>query len=162
MEFIFEFIFECFFELFAEVILSVVGSVLGAILGHIFNPIMSGAVSALGATMSGVGSALGTALRHFFTPSEPVDRPLLAASGYLLFGAMAGGISLLFMPKLLARRELMRYANLVTTPLIVGLVMGRVGAWRRSHDKEVIRLESVGYGALFALGMVVVRFLGGR
>jgi hypothetical protein len=84
--------------------------------------------------------------------------PWLAAIGYALFGAIAGGISLWILPTLLVHSHSMQLMNVVLTPIAAGLAMMAMGAWRRRRDQELIRIDKFAYGYLFALGMALVRF----
>jgi hypothetical protein len=88
-------------------------------------------------------------------------RPWLAAIGYALFGAIAGGLSLWLVPDLFIERGWTRWLNLLLTPLIAGAAMDAIGAWRRHRDMGVIRLDSFSYGYCFALAMAAVRFIWG-
>lgn len=84
-----------------------------------------------------------------------------AAFGYATLGAAGGALSLLIVPKLLIDADF-RGANLIFTPLAAGFVMAGVGAWRRRHGRDAIRLETLGYGTLFAIAMAIVRWWWGR
>lgn len=93
--------------------------------------------------------------------AKPIH-PVLAAVGCVLFGALAGWLSLLVFPSLFIKKGWMRMANLVTAPLAAGLAMSLFGSLRQRHEQELIRLDRFSYGFLFALCMAVVRFLWGR
>jgi hypothetical protein len=54
--------------------------------------------------------------------------PWLAAMGYVLFGAVLGGVSLMVFPNILVP-EMWRVANLFVTPIAVGSMMVLMGAW---------------------------------
>jgi hypothetical protein len=45
----------------------------------------------------------------------------------------------------------------IVTPLIAGGCMAAIGAWRRRRDQELILLDRLAYGYLFALVMALVR-----
>lgn len=130
-----EIIFEIIFQFIAELVLQIIGEAVAELLGH--------------------------RLKETFRRTRPVH-PWLAAIGYLVFGAIAGGISLLLFPNLFIRSTWLRYANLIFTPTLAGLVMALVGSWRRKHDREIIRLDSFSYGFCFALTMALVRFIFGH
>ena len=111
-----------------------------------------------------IGEALGELIVH--SVKEPFRRPkpihpVLAAIGYVIFGAVAGGISVWVAPHLYLDAKWLRIANLIVTPLVAGCVMAAIGAWRRRHEKEVIRLETFTYGYCFALAMGIVRSIWG-
>ena len=109
----------------------------------------------------GIAELFGHALKAKTRRKTPVRREL-AAVGYALFGALAGVASLWLMPDLFIRSDPVRFANLIITPVLSGLVMGWLGTWRRRHDKNTVRIESFAYGFCFAFAMAVVRFLGGK
>src|SRR5258708_8187619 len=103
-----------------------------------------------------IGEIIGHGVREIFRKPEPLN-PWLAAIGYAALGAAGGGLSLLIVPELYIKAHWVRAANLVFTPAIAGLTMGAFGAWRRRHEREVIRLESFADGFLFAFSMAAVR-----
>lgn len=112
---------------------------------------------------------IGEAIAELFVHSvkEPFRRPqpyhpLLAALGYAIFGAIAGGISIWLLPTLFIKLDWLRLVNLVITPAVAGFVMAAIGSWRRRHDLSVIRLESFSYGFCFAFSMALVRQLFGH
>lgn len=107
--------------------------------------------------------ALGEALMElgFHSLAEPFRKPpnpWLAALGYAIFGALAGGLSLLVFPAHLTPAGLPRLANLLLTPLAVGLCMSAMGAWRSKRGDILLRIDRFSYGYLFALTMALVRF----
>lgn len=88
---------------------------------------------------------------------RPQPNPVLAAIGYLLLGLIAGGLSLLLAPHFLIAGEL-RIPNLLFAPVLAGLAMMALGAWRAARGEELVRLDRFFYGYLFALAIAVVRF----
>jgi hypothetical protein len=131
-------------EIIAEIIFSVVGWLL-QLLGELFIQILGQLA----------GEAIGHGVREIFR--KPPINPWLAAIGYAVLGAALGGLSVLVVPDLLIKTHWLRAANLVLTPLIAGLAMAGLGAWRRRHEKDVIRLETFAYGFLFAFSMACAR-----
>ena len=132
-----------------EIILAILAEVLGWILqlfGELFLQLF---VEAIARMFGHIGNQV-------YARQEPT-RPWVAAIGYLIFGTLAGALSLLVFPNLFIKPEWLRVLNLVVTPVIAGVLMGLVGAWRRKHDKTVIRIESFSYGLCFAAGMALVR-----
>lgn len=125
-----EYIFELIFQFLGELVLQIVGEALAELIGH--------------------------SVKEPFRRPEPV-RPWLAVIGYLIFGAVAGAASLWLLPSLFIKSEGLRYANLIITPIVAGLVMAGIGSWRRKRDKEIIRLDTFFYGFCFALSMALVR-----
>ena len=92
-------------------------------------------------------------------PEASPTGPVVAALGYLVLGAAAGGLSLLVLPDSLIDGLPLRIANLVLTPLAIATIMGVVGAWRRRHDQALVRLEHFGHAYAFALALALVRFV---
>lgn len=93
--------------------------------------------------------------------SKPLH-PLLAGAGYALFGAAAGAISLWAFPNLFIVSHRLQIANLVLAPVVAGLSMVALGAWRRRRAQEPILLDRFAYGFIFALAMALVRFRFGQ
>lgn len=96
----------------------------------------------------------------FHSLAEPFRRPpnpWLASLGYVLFGTVLGGLSLLVFPNNLVP-ESWRIANLVATPLAVGVFMSIMGAWRARRGQTVLRIDRFAYGYLFALSLALIRF----
>jgi hypothetical protein len=95
------------------------------------------------------------ALRKLFRrPSNP----WVAAGWYMLFGAIFGGLSLLLFPNHLVPMKALRVANLVVTPVAVGLLMAGVGLLRARRGQSLLRIDRFAYGYLFALALAAVRF----
>lgn len=90
---------------------------------------------------------------------RPQPQPWLAAIAYLLFGALAGALSLLFFPAAFIAAPAGRIANLIAVPLAAGCVMAGFGAWRRRRGEELLRIDRFAYGFLFAFAMSLVRFV---
>lgn len=106
--------------------------------------------------------ALGEALLEIGLHSlaEPFQRrpkPWLAALGYLIFGAILGGLSLLVFPAYLVPAP-WRTANLILTPIAVGGLMVSMGHWRAQRGDEVLRINRFHYGFLFAATLGTVRY----
>jgi hypothetical protein len=96
----------------------------------------------------------------FHAVTEPFRRapnPWLAGFGYTLFGLIAGGISLWVFPMHLAGKGL-RLANLLLTPIAVGLLMNAMGAWRARNNQAVLRIDRFAWGYLFALSFALIRY----
>jgi hypothetical protein len=97
-------------------------------------------------------------LREPFRNHRPIN-PWLAAIGYVIYGAIAGGISLWIAPKHFIASHTVRVFNLIATPVAAGFAMVALGAWRRRRDTELIRLDHFFYAFLFASSMSLVRFI---
>ena len=98
------------------------------------------------------------ALREPFEPVRQVS-PWLAGLGYTVYGAAAGGLSLLVFPLAFLSSPWARIANLAVTPLLAGATMSLLGAWRRRRGQDLVRLDRFSYGVLFALSMALVRYV---
>ena len=97
-------------------------------------------------------------LRSATEPFRKPPNPWLAAIGYAIFGATAGGISLFVLPEPLVQEETWRLVNLAVTPVLAGLAMAAMGAWRVRRGQQTLRIDRFSYGYLFALCMAIVRF----
>jgi hypothetical protein len=100
----------------------------------------------------------------FYSLAEALDRkrrrnPLLASIGYLLWGGIIGVITVFIFPVLMIKNPTVRILNLIISPLIAGLAMSAIGSWRRRKGQDLLRIDSFFYGALFAFGLAIVRFL---
>ena len=84
---------------------------------------------------------------------------VLAGLGYACLGAAVGSVSLWLFPEHFIKDQLLRILNLIAAPAIAGLVMSKIGAWRRQREQEPIRLDTFGYGFVFAIAMALVRFV---
>ncbi|MFH2045038.1 MAG: hypothetical protein ABIK92_07815 [Pseudomonadota bacterium] len=84
--------------------------------------------------------------------------PFLAAIGYLLWGAIIGGLSLFLFRHSLIHQKSFRIMSLVFTPILAGISMSVIGALRKKRGQDLIRIDSFFYGYLFALGMAIVRY----
>ena len=88
---------------------------------------------------------------------EPLH-PTLAILGYSIWGAIAGGISLLIFPHSPISDPFFRTANLFVTPIIVGFAMMLLGGLRRRRGEEIVRIDRFGYAFTFAFTMALMRF----
>lgn len=124
----------------------------------IFGFLLQAILEILGQAIFEVGAEIGLrSLAEPFRRSRPIN-PILAGIGYLLYGAMAGGLSLLW-PRMLVVSWWLRILNLVITPVACGFIMDKVGQVRERRGDKTIRFDTFLYGYLFALAMAVVRFI---
>jgi hypothetical protein len=106
-----------------------------------------------------VGEALvELGLHSLAEPFRRPPNPWLAAVGYAVFGAVAGGLSLLVLPSHLTPSGAARIANLVLTPIAVGGCMSALGAWRAKRGQPLLRIDRFSYGYVFALCLALVRY----
>lgn len=96
-------------------------------------------------------------LRSLGAPFSKAPNPYLATIGYVLFGAIAGAMSLWAFPALFIHSSTGRIVNVVVTPLAAGALMAAIGAWRTAKGQRTILLDRFAYGFLFALVMALVR-----
>jgi hypothetical protein len=108
-----------------------------------------------------IAELIGHSIKEPFRRPKPVH-PWLAATGYFIFGAVAGSVSLWLLPNHFIDANWLRLANLLLTPIVSGLVMAKIGSWRLKQEKEVIRLETFTYGFCFAFSMALVRYAFGK
>ena len=101
-------------------------------------------------------------LQSIAAPFRRKPNPWLAAVGYALFGAIAGALSLWAFPALFITSHSGRLASSAITPVLAGSAMVVIGAWRRSRDQELIRLDRFAYGYIFALAMALMRLYFGH
>ena len=91
------------------------------------------------------------------TVSKPRN-PLLSAIGFIIWGALAGAISLWILPQSPIDNIDFRRLNLILTPLLVGGIMMLIGRERSRRGQIVMRLDRFGYAFVFAFSMAVVRY----
>ncbi len=96
-------------------------------------------------------------LHSLASPIKRRPNPYLATIGYVLFGALAGALSLWIFPSLFIASHAGRIVNVIVTPLIAGAAIAAIGAWRRRREQQLVLLDRFAYGYLFALVMALVR-----
>jgi hypothetical protein len=119
-------------EIFAEVLLQVVAEFGVAIAGRWFD--------------------------NLFSESRPWG-PAAAAVGYFILGLIFGLASLFLFPHPLVKPSRFHGISLLISPLITGLIMSQVGVWIRQREFRRTRIESFTYGATFAFGIALIRFI---
>ena len=92
------------------------------------------------------------------TVSRP-RHPALAIIGFVLWGAIAGGISLWIFPTSPIADVRWRQVNLFLTPVLVGGIMMGIGRRRSKRGQLVVRLDQFSYAFVFAFAMAVVRYV---
>ena len=73
-------------------------------------------------------------------------------------GAIAGGVSLLVLPRSFITSGSLKLVNLVVTSVAIGLVMTALGRLRARKGQELVRLDRFGYAFTFALSVALIRF----
>lgn len=61
-------------------------------------------------------------------------------------------------PDYLMASKSLRVANAALSPIVAGLSMAALGAWRAKRGQAVLRIDKFSYGYLFALSFALVRF----
>jgi hypothetical protein len=122
---------EIIFELFFELLLQLVGEV---------------SIEALIHRLSGRGT-------------RKTVNAIISLIVYFGLGVMAGFLSLLIFPQSFVRSSRLHGISLIIIPLLAGLTMVGIGRLRRSRGQAVMRLDTFGYGFVFAFGMALMRFL---
>lgn len=97
-------------------------------------------------------------LQALAAPFRRDGNPWLAALGYTVFGAAAGGLSLLVFPHHFVGGLQLRLVNLAVTPVSAGLMMCLVGRWRAKRGDELLRIDRFAFGYLFAVALGLVRY----
>lgn len=120
--------FEFLFELIGELLLQIVVEILGEL-----------------------------GFRAMGEPFRKQRHPWLLGAGYALLGAVAGVLSLGVFPDYLVAPPF-RIANLIVTPLLVGLMMSALGAWRAQQGLFLLRWDRFIYGYVFALAFALIRY----
>ena len=90
---------------------------------------------------------------------KKAKNPVVATMGFILWGAIAGGISLLIMPKSTIHNLLYRQINVIVTPLVAGVTMMLIGHARSRKGETLVRLDRFGYAFVFALTMAIIRYI---
>ena len=93
-------------------------------------------------------------LRNTFERSR---NPIFSTIGFLLWGALAGGISLWIFPRSFIANHELRLMNLIVTPVGIGGVMLLVGRQRAMRGQPLVGLDQFSYAFAFALAMSLVR-----
>ena len=84
--------------------------------------------------------------------------PIVAVCGWIVLGAVAGGLSLLLVRVHLLKQIWLRIAMLLIVPALAGLMMTILGKFREAKGQVRTCLESFWCGFAFALAMGLVRF----
>lgn len=98
----------------------------------------------------------------FRSLADTMRRPrslILSSIGFMIWGAMAGGASLLIFPHSAIGDPIFRTINLFVTPTLMGAMMVLVGKARLKKGQDLIRFDRFGYAFVFAFFMSLVRFI---
>ncbi|MCW2413263.1 MULTISPECIES: hypothetical protein [unclassified Sphingobium] len=85
--------------------------------------------------------------------------PILSTIGFMIWGTIAGGVSLFILPHSVIEDPSLRTINLFITPVILGAMMALVGQVRLKKGQDLIRLDKFSYAFVFAFFMSIVRYV---
>jgi len=86
-------------------------------------------------------------------------RPMLAALGWAVFGAVAGGASGWLVPHRVTSWTFAPIWSLVVAPLVIGAALHGFGVWRRRRGHTTSQLATFYGGAVCAFGYGLARHL---
>jgi hypothetical protein len=126
----------------------------GAILAGIAELIAEILLEAVFAELAGV---LSRAFRLFNVKVRRAD-PVVATVTFGLVGVSSGFLSVFLFPHHLVHPTRLHGISLLISPILTGLLMAQIGRTVRRWGRQPVRIESFGYGFIFALAMALVRF----
>jgi hypothetical protein len=103
----------------------------------------------------------GIAWEWLFRGAKPLHKsrdPIIRGLGYLILGILAGALSLLIFSKPFIDNNRLQLLNLLVGPLLVGISMS---VWAKALERFTKRVSPIAgffYGAIFTLGIVLVRY----
>ena len=100
----------------------------------------------------------GRGIVAMFRKDDTPSSRWLSIVGYLLMGAIAGGLSVWLIPMHLVNIPLLQLANLAVTPILLGFIFEAFGRWKTNHEKPRYSVDRFSYGFTFALTMGLVRY----
>jgi hypothetical protein len=126
----------------------------GAILAGIAELLAEFLIEVAFAAFAGI---LSRALRLFRVKVQRAD-PAVATVTFGLVGVSLGFLSVWLFPHHLVHPTRIHGISLLVSPILAGLLMAQVGRTVRRWGRQSVRIESFGYGFVFALAMGLVRF----
>ena len=100
----------------------------------------------------------GRGLVSIFRKDGTSVHPLLVICGYILMGAIAGGISIWLIPLHLLNLPVLQIINLAITPIVLGFIFEIFGRWKTKKEKPRYAVDRFSYGFTFALTMGLIRY----
>ncbi|MBV9550403.1 MAG: hypothetical protein JO256_12100 [Alphaproteobacteria bacterium] len=99
-----------------------------------------------------------SAFRALADPFRSPRNIAYSMSGSLLWGAIAGGLSLLVLRHSFIANHDLRLANMLFTPILAGCAMALLAQLRRQNGEPLVGLDRFADAFAFALGMAIVRY----
>ena len=100
----------------------------------------------------------GRGIVSIFRREDATFNPWLAICGYVLMGAIAGGLSIWLIPMHLLKSPVLQILNLAITSIVLGFIFEQMGRWKTKHDKRRYAVDRFSYGFTFALTMGLIRY----
>ncbi len=91
--------------------------------------------------------------------AESKLHPALVIFTYFLVGALSGAIAVWLLPAALIPSPAVRMANLVISPIVLGLAFELLGRRRSQAGRRRLIVDNFSYGFTFALTFGLVRFI---
>jgi len=107
--------------------------------------------------LGGVADLSVRGVRKLYKETRSIPRTLVVVQ-YFLFGAILGVVSVFLLPHQIAPHTRFHGINLLMSPAIVGWIFSLIGLSNRRRGRQTVRIESFGYGFVFAFGIAIVRF----
>ena len=111
----------------------------------------------LESAFAGLAGVLLRAFRLFRVRVRRAN-PAVATAGFGLIGLSLGFVSVWVFPHHLVRPTRVHGIVLLVSPILTGLLMAQIGRTVRRWSRQPVRIESFGYGFIFALALGLVRF----
>jgi len=128
--------------------------ILAAILAAIAEFLVEFLFEAASAELAGL---LSRAFRRFTVTVRRAD-PAVAGLTFGLAGVSFGLLSVWLFPHHLVHPSRAHGISLVVSPILTGLFMAQIGRTVRRWGRQSVRIETFGYGFIFALAMALVCF----
>ena len=79
--------------------------------------------------------------------------------GLILLASLVGLSSIVIFPQKLFQTTLFPGISLILSPIIVGIIMHKIGEWKKEHNKKSTLLATFWGGASFAFIIALIRFI---
>jgi hypothetical protein len=129
---------------------------------ELFGAILAG-IAELGAEIllevvfAELAGVLSRVFRLFKVKVRRAD-PVVATVTFGMVGVSSGFLSVFLFPHHLIHPTRLHGISLLISPILTGLLMAQIGRTVRRWGRQPVRIESFGYGFIFALAMALVRY----